>query len=436
MVSHERKVDLLVNYFENSECSEDERTMGIELEHFVVKSESLEATTYYEEKGIEALLRTLAGRSWEPKLEGGHVTGLEGQRARVALEPGGQLELSILPQNSVSDLETIYLDFVREVTSVLGDWNESLICLGYQPESGVEEIPLIPKERYDYMYDYFGDRGKYAYNMMKATGAIHVNLDYLNEKDYVKKNLVANVLSPLVYTVIDNSPYFEGEISDEAGIRGLIWENCDVDRCGYPVGLFEGEFGYRDYAEYLLKTPPMVYKKQDELVYSKDKLLEEILLEDLDPTEEDMDYLLTTVFPDVRTKDHLEIRMGDSLPYPYSFAYLVFWKGLLYDEENLNQLYEKYKDLTEEEFLDGKLHLTERGTDANWGGEGLFSAYRDLLELAAEGLDPEERYYLEPLSELAEKGMTPKQKTLKMGDIGKARALSWCNLNKIINQKE
>ena len=53
------------------------------------------------------------------------------------------------------------------------------------------------------------------------------------------------------------------------------------------------------------------------------------------------DYLLTTVFPDVRTKDHLEIRMGDSLPYPYSFAYLVFWKGLLYDENKLNQLYEK-----------------------------------------------------------------------------------------------
>jgi len=436
MVNHERKVDLLVNYFDSSECSEAERKIGIELEHFVVKSESLEATTYYEEKGIEALLRTLADRSWEPKLEEGHVTGLEGERARVALEPGGQLELSVLPQNSVSELETIYLDFVREVTSILRVWGESLLCLGYQPESGVEEIPIIPKERYDYMYDYFGNKGKYAYNMMKATGAIHVNLDYLNEKDYVKKNLVANVLSPLVYTILDNSPYFEGQISDEEEIRRLIWENCDVDRCGYPAGLFEGEFGYGDYAEYLLDTPPMVYKKQDELIYSKDKLLEEILLEDLDPTEEEMDYLLTTVFPDVRTKDHLEIRMGDSLPYPYSFAYLAFWKGLLYDEDNLNQLYDKYKDLTGGEFLGRKRRLTEQGTDAKWGENDLFSAYRDLLDLAVEGLDPEERDYLEPLSELANKGITPKQKTLKIGDRGKLRALSWCNMNEIINQKE
>ena len=33
--------------------------------------------------------------------------------------------------------------------------------------------------------------------------------------------------------------------------------------------------------------------------------------------------------------------MGDSIPYPYNLAYVLFWQGLLYNEKNLDYLYEK-----------------------------------------------------------------------------------------------
>lgn len=436
MSDHQDKIDLLTEFFKSSECSRERRKLGIEVEHFVLEAESLKATTYYQEEGIEDLLKGLANRDWEPKLEEGHVVGLESDRARVALEPGGQLELSILPQSSIGELENIYLDFVREVTAVLDGWNKVLFCLGYQPESRVDEIPILPKQRYDYMHDYFGDKGKYAYNMMKSTCAIHVNFDYISEKDYVKKNLVANVLSPLIYTVLDNSPFFEGEISEEEGVRRRIWNHCDSERCGYPSGLFDEVFGYRDYAKYLLSTPPMVYKNQGELVYSKDKLLEEILLEDLEPTGEELEYLLTTVFPDVRTKNHLEVRMGDSIPYPYSFAYLSFWKGLLYCEDNLDKLYERFNEITGDQFLDRKRRLAETGVEARWDSGSVFSAYRKLLDLAELGLEPGEREYLKPLKVLAEKEVTPRRKTLGALSEGKANALSWCNLTEVISKKE
>ncbi|MEF8849886.1 MAG: glutamate-cysteine ligase family protein [Candidatus Bipolaricaulota bacterium] len=409
--------------------------MGIEVEHFILDSQFLKATTYNEEDGVEELLNALVERGWDPRMEEGHVVGLEGKSARVALEPGGQLELSILPQDSIEDLRDIYLNFVKEVVAILDGWGKVLFCLGYQPVSRIDEISMVPKERYDYMHDYFGDRGKYAYNMMKSTGAIHVNLDYFDEGDYVKKNLVANVLSPLVYTVLGNSPYFEGEVSEREGLRRLIWENCDSDRCGHPSELFVDGFGYENYANYLLNTPPMVYKKGGELVYSEDKLLKEILLEELDPTREELEYLLTTVFPDVRTKDHLEIRMGDSLPYPYSFAYLCFWKGLLYSETNLNDLYERFKNITAEQFRDRKRRLGERGVKAGWGSDSVFSAYRDLLGLAERGLESGERECLRPLKVLAEKEITPRQKTLRSLSERRSVALAWCNLNEIIERE-
>ncbi|MFB6214344.1 MAG: glutamate-cysteine ligase family protein, partial [Candidatus Bipolaricaulia bacterium] len=187
MGKYRNKVDLIVDYFKNSECPVKERKMGVEVEHFVLDSQSLKATTYYEEDGVEDLLAALADRNWDPKTEEGHLVGLEGESARVALEPGGQLELSILPQDSIEDLQDIYLNFVREIAAILDGWGKAPFCLGYQPESRIDEIPMVPKERYDYMHDYFGDRGKYAYNMMKSTGAVHVNLDYFDEEDYVKK---------------------------------------------------------------------------------------------------------------------------------------------------------------------------------------------------------------------------------------------------------
>ncbi|MFB6291490.1 MAG: glutamate--cysteine ligase [Candidatus Bipolaricaulia bacterium] len=433
MTKYRTKIDLLVDYFERAECSREEGEMGIEVEHFVLDKETLKATSYHREEGIEDLLRNLAKGNWEPKLEEDNIVGLKGERARVALEPGGQLELSVLPQSSIEELETIYLDFVKEVSSILDPWDKNLFCLGYQPRSRVDEISFLPKKRYEYMYEYFSDKGKYAYNMMKGTASIHVNFDYFDERDYEKKNLVANILSPLVYTVLDNSPYFEGSVFTRPNLRQLIWENCDADRCGYPVGLFSGQFGYEDYAEYLLNTPPIAYEKEGELVYSKDKLLKDILLEDLNPTSGELDYLLTTVFPDVRTKNHLEIRMGDSLPYPYGFAYLCFWKGLLYSEKNLENLYSRYEGISQEEFLERKRRMTERGVGTG-GQSGVFSTYRDLLDLAEQGLKPGEKQYLEPLIVLANEELTPKQKTLNSVSSEKAERLSWCNLSEIINR--
>ena len=431
MTDYREKVDLLTNYYAQAEFQESERKLGMEIEHFLLKHPSLRAVSFSEPDGVEDLLTSLAEGDWIAKEEKGHVVGLESEQARVNLEPGAQIELTILPQDSIENLELIYLDFVKEVNSILNEQETSLFCVGYQPETSVEEIPLIPKERYRYMYDYFRSKGRYAHNMMKGTAAVHVSLDYYREKDYVKKNLVANALAPVVYTALDNSPFFEGSVYEGNGLRHKIWDNCDPDRSGRPPGVFGGRFGYKEYAEYILNVAPMVYKRGGELIYSKEKLLQDILLEELEPDKSELEYLLTTVFPDVRTKNHLEIRMGDSLPYPYSMAYVAFWKGLLYDRENLNLLFNLYKNLTEEKFLKYSSELYRGGRNTIWDSGGTILGYEDLLELAGRGLTAGEKKYLDPLQDLAERKLRPKENTLGHLQEGKTAALSWCNMNEV-----
>lgn len=425
-MDHEEKVRLLVEYFESSEVRPGGRKLGLELEHMVVEEDSLATTSYYEEGGIEDLLLDLSKYDWEPVYEGEYLLGLKADRANLTLEPGGQVELSISPRESLADLGRIYLDFLEKATAILDRRGKRLLALGYQPETSIEEIKLLPKKRYDHMYDYFGDKGEYAHNMMKGTGAIHVNVDYTNELDYVKKNAVANYLAPVVYAALDNSPFFEGRIHDRGSLRAMIWDNCDPDRCGYPDGVFSERFGYRDYAEYLLEVPVMVYWKNGELSYEREKRVKDVI--DRELTKGELEYLLSTVFPDVRTKGHLEIRMGDSLPLPYSMAYAAFWKGLLYDGENLDFLYRRCSELSSAEYQEAREKVYRENEISDGGFGEFFSFYRELIKSAENGLQSEEKKYLEPLKEFAEEGITPKSRTLNRLDEGKEEALSWCDM--------
>ncbi|MFP4508485.1 MAG: glutamate--cysteine ligase, partial [Candidatus Acetothermia bacterium] len=82
-MDHDEKVRFLVNYFKESEVEREERKLGLELEHMVVEKGSLEATSYYEEGGIEDLLFALSERDWDPVREGEHLLGLESDKASL-----------------------------------------------------------------------------------------------------------------------------------------------------------------------------------------------------------------------------------------------------------------------------------------------------------------------------------------------------------------
>ena len=55
---NQNMIDLVVNYFKDSECDADQRKLGIEVEHFILERDSLEATTYYQRKPSRISLRT------------------------------------------------------------------------------------------------------------------------------------------------------------------------------------------------------------------------------------------------------------------------------------------------------------------------------------------------------------------------------------------
>ncbi len=424
-------MEVLTDYFKKSEKKDSELKLGAEFEHFIIDSKTLRTISYYEERGIENILKKLLDKGWKGKYEGEYLIGLERNGTTVTLEPGAQIELSVKPHIKIENIEKEYLDFLKEILPILEELDLSLIAIGYQPETRIEDIKFIPKKRYDYMSNYFKSRGTLAHNMMKGTASTQVTLDYRSEEDYIKKFRVANALASVSSAIFDNGPFFQGELWNKNSIRTKIWQNTDEDRCNVVKKALNKEFGYRDYAEYLLNTPPILVDNGMEVKYTDSKPYKDIF--DIDNyTTSELEHIMTMVFPDVRSKKFIEIRMVDSLPYPLNFSVIALFKGLLYSDKNLNKLYEYTQNINNDDIVKSKLDIIESGIAGKLKYTDVWEVGKMIIELAKDGLPDDEKKYIDPIEDIIYSRKTPAQITKDKLEIGKSHALSWCILNNIL----
>lgn len=422
-MDYQKQLKAFINYFKKAESKKTEHKIGVEFEHFIL-DKNLNAVSYYGENGVEKILYDLAKNNWEKEYERSHLVALKADNKAITLEPGAQLELSINPFAQIEKIEAIYLDFLEEIKETLSKYNYKLAVLGYQPKTKISDIKMLPKKRYDFMHKYFKDKGKYAHNMMKGTSSLQMSLDYENEKDYIKKMRVGYFLSPIIYYLFDNTPFFEGKIAAKESIRAEIWQNCDGQRSGLINGIFDREFGYQEYAEYLLDVPPIFKKKDNKLIYTNEKKLLDIMKSN---KTEEIEHFISMVFPDVRTKKYIELRAADALPYPYNFGLVAFLKALFYSEDNLNYLYEKSLDYNQRDFEDFKNKIIYKEKFKKRS-----ELIADLIERSKNKLSNGEKKYLEHVEEIFYDYQKMKFKTLNNFNSekdNKKEALNWCILN-------
>lgn len=399
-MEYKKQIERIVGFIRDGEKSKKDLKIGVEMEHIIVQEEDLRSVTYYEEKGIEDILKKLLTKGYHPKYEGQYLIGLEGKEETITLEPGGQLEISIRPCVDLKEIEGIYLNFLQKIVPILEEQNQLLLAIGYHPKSSIQDIPFNPKERYRHMADYFATKGSHAHNMMKGTASLQVVIDYLNEEDFIRKFRVANFLSPLLHLITDNAPIFEGKPYEKNSVRSFIWENTDRDRSSMVEGFLSKFFGYKDYAEYILNTPPIIIMKNGDFINTQGKKAKDII----DPstiTDEELDHILSMVFPDVRVRRYIEIRMGDALPYPLNLGYVALLKGIFYHDISLNYLFEMSKSTEEEKLRLSKISIQEKGYQGRFKCKSVGDFIPILFDLAKQGLNDLEKEYLKPLEVLA-----------------------------------
>lgn len=370
---------LIAEYLHRSEKNPEDFLIGAELEFFVVDKSSLRSINYFEENGIKQLLLELVENGYSPLLDGNDIVGVKDPALLITLEPGAQFEISLAPCQNVSQLEQEYLNFKKFIEPILEKREQKFYASGYHPVTRIEELPFIPKKRYKFMSEYLSQKGDLALNMMKGTASIQVAIDYSSEEDFIRKMRLASRLTPVLSAIYDNTSVFEGKRYKSYNLRTRIWNNCDVNRCGVIKQIFEPDFSYKKYAEYILEQIPIFYFKNNEMV-KFEKEFKHIF----DPDEDidaQLNHIFSMCFPDVRARQYIELRMTDSLPYPLNFAYLELIEKIFYDISVMTQLEELLGDLSFTEIIKAKQATLRSGIKAEMKGRTIISIFREIIKI-------------------------------------------------------
>jgi glutamate--cysteine ligase len=253
--------------------------------------------------------------------------------SRLTLEPGGQLELSSAPYRTIDEVcdaataDLAVLDGACEAEDV------ELIALGADPVRPPERVTRAA--RYRAMERYFDRLGRAGRTMMCNTAAIQVNVGLGAPDQVAERWRLANELGPTLIACFANSPFDGGLPSGWQSSRLRAWWALDPTRSRPVPCDIEPVAAW---AAYALDACVMFVHVDDELCLP---VRETMTFGDWMtgghelgyPTEDDLRYHLTTLFPPVRPKGWLELRMFDALPSPMWQVALAVAGVLLTDAE-------------------------------------------------------------------------------------------------------
>jgi glutamate--cysteine ligase len=227
--------------------------------------------------------------------------------SRLTFEPGGQVELSAPPAATVGAA-------CESVAADLAALDEALSRLGIRlRHRGTGTGPyrrLVDGPRYRAMEEYFDASWPCGRAMMCSTASVQVNLGLAPGRWRA-----ANILGPVLAAAFANSPV----PGKWATARLATWLALDPSRTAAVAAAGDPGQAWADYA--LAARVMLIRAAEDRYV----PLLEPLTAGDWVthghllgwPTREDLAYHLTTLFPPVRPKGWLELRMIDALPDPW-----------------------------------------------------------------------------------------------------------------------
>ena len=415
----------LAEYLAEGCKPKDQWRIGTEHEKFGYCRDTLRPLPYDGPRSIRVMLEGLRdGFGWTPVLEGDKIIGLTKDGANVSLEPGGQLELSGAPLETIHQTCDEVNEHLREVKSVADAIGVGFIGLGAAPIWRHEDMPMMPKGRYRLMTDYMQKVGSHGLQMMYRTCTVQVNLDFGSEADMVQKMRVALALQPVATALFANSPFFEGQLNGHKSWRSRIWRDLDPARTGMLPFVFDEGFGFESYVQYALDVPMYFVYRDGKYINALGQSFRDFLKGRLPalpgevPTLSDWADHLTTAFPEARLKKYIEMRGADGGPWRRLCALPALWVGMLYDQSALDAAWDLAKGLDLETREGLRVAAAVSGLQGEAGGVKLIDLAREAVAIAdaglkararpgAGGLVPDETHFLNALKETVETGQTP-----------------------------
>lgn len=343
-------------------------TMGAEIEFIPLDAATFAVHPLLGTGGTIALLRNHAtALGWVEREHQQNIPRFHtAAGATITFEPGGQIEYSSPPFRSASALLRDLELHTHLLEQMLGSYNVVLQHTGIDPFNGIASVPLqATGARYHNMARYFAQIGPAGARMMRQTCALQVSVSA--GPDALQRWRLLNRLAPVLTALFANSRWYERRDSGYASYRAQTWRETDPAR----TGVFAGVDPVQEYTQFALRAPDLLRPDANGSFLP----FAERAHEELDATH--FAEHLSTLFPEVRPRGHLEIRCIDAQPPAAAAAPIAFITGIVFDEESARSAYELLPAPSEELLCEAARH----GSAA----PSLLRILPDLIELAYAG---------------------------------------------------
>ncbi|RPF38307.1 glutamate--cysteine ligase [Streptomyces sp. TLI_185] len=271
-------------------------------------------------------------------------------RSALTIEPGGQLELSSPPATSLMEcIGTVSAD-LDAVRSALARQDLGLVGIGHDPWHPPRRF--LHERRYDAMETCLDRTGPSGRRMMCTSASVQVCLDAGYEEPgplgHGRRWWLAHQLGAVLVAAFANSPLARREPTGWRSTRQLLWLEIGPGRAGAPT--LDGD-PRAAWARHVLDAPVMCIRGDD----GPWDVPEGLTFREWTrsgaprpPTREDLDYHITTLFPPVRPRGFLELRMIDAQPGDDGWIVpLAVTTALFDDPEAAETAYRTVKPLAE-----------------------------------------------------------------------------------------
>ncbi|MFI7498464.1 ergothioneine biosynthesis glutamate--cysteine ligase EgtA [Streptomyces sp. NPDC049687] len=265
----------------------------------------------------------------------------------LTVEPGGQLELSSPPAASLTECVGTLSADLDAVRAVLRE--HDLVLAGFGTDPWQPPRRFLREPRYDAMETCLDRTGPAGRAMMCTSASVQVCLDAGYEEPgplgHGRRWWLAHTLGAVLVAAFANSPLLHGEPTGWQSTRQLLWMEIGAGRAGAPA--LDGE--PRDaWARHVLDAPVMCVRRGSGPWDVPERLTFREWTRTGEPTRADLDYHLTTLFPPVRPRGHLELRMIDAQPGDDGWIVPVAVATALFDDpEAAECAYRAVKPLAE-----------------------------------------------------------------------------------------
>jgi len=378
------KKENLIKYFHDGCKTKNNLCIGVEHEKFLFNNKSNKRIDF---ETVTKVLNFLKQFDWKPIKENNNIIGLQKENKSITLEPGNQIELSGAPLSSIHQNCRESYEFLDELKKACKNLDLRMVATSFDPFSKLENVPKTPKQRYEIMTEEMPKNGKLSLEMMYQTCGTQINLDYISEKDFLKKFKLSSFLTPLSTAIFANSPIKENKLNGYLSYRSYVWQN--TARGGLPKVFLEN-MDFEKYVDLAINMPLLFIFKNGNHLRPDGKTFKDFMEGNLSilnkeqPNIKDFETHLATIFSEIRLKKYIEIRSLDTCEWDCHCGGPAFYTGLIYG--NLDEALEIINKWKISEVLNAYAETPKKGLNSIINNKTLLEWGKVFLNLAKKGL--------------------------------------------------